>query len=145
MNDAKNLDKSKNSSTLNVEFDLVMPRPPILHRDECQIVPCRYTRQCKALDSISLCGVHFVSIASDAHYLLCIFHAICFPALPISSHSMSSLYRTADGVFRMPFVSRLWNMRQAVQKGYEALYTLQVRDSRISVSVRASVRIQRDG
>ena len=31
-----------------------------------------------------------------------------------------------DTVFRMPFVSRLWNMRQAVQKGYEALYTLQV-------------------
>ena len=26
----------------------------------------------------------------------------------------------------MPFVSRLWNMRQAVQRGYEALYTLQV-------------------
>ena len=68
-----------------------------------------------------------------------------FAFLPISSHSMSSLYRTADGVFRMPFVSRLWNMRQAVQKGYEALYTLQVRDSRISVSVRASVRIPRDG
>ena len=32
----------------------------------------------------------------------------------------------ADTVFRMPFVSRLWNMRQAVQRGYEALYTLQV-------------------
>ena len=91
MNDTKNLDKSKNSSTLNVEFDLVMPRPRILHRDECQIVPCRYKRQCKALDSISLCGVHFVSIVSDAHYLLCIFRAICIPALPISSHLISSL------------------------------------------------------
>lgn len=31
----------------------------------------------------------------------------------------------ADAAFRMPFVSRLWNMRQAVQRGYEALYTLQ--------------------
>jgi hypothetical protein len=30
-----------------------------------------------------------------------------------------------DSAFRMPFVSRLWNMRQAVQRGYEALYTLQ--------------------
>ena len=29
------------------------------------------------------------------------------------------------GAFRMPFVSRLWNMRQAVQRGYEALYSLQ--------------------
>ena len=89
MNDTKNLDKSKNSSTLNVEFDLVMPRPRILHRDECQIVPCRYTRQCKALDSISLYGVHFFSIASDAHYLLCIFHAICIPAHLISFHVLA--------------------------------------------------------
>jgi len=29
------------------------------------------------------------------------------------------------GAFRMPFVRRLWNMRQAVQRGYEALYSLQ--------------------
>ena len=40
----------------------------------------------------------------------------------------------ADTVFRMPFVSRLWNMRQAVQKGYEALYTLQVRKSSVFFS-----------
>lgn len=33
---------------------------------------------------------------------------------------------TLLGSLRAPYSSRLWNMRQAVQKGYEALYTVQV-------------------
>jgi hypothetical protein len=30
-----------------------------------------------------------------------------------------------EGMLRVPFASRLWNMRQAVQRGYQALYTVQ--------------------
>jgi hypothetical protein len=66
-------------------------------------------------------------------YLLCFFILVFFCDSHFSyTHLILSLipytapHRTPDGVFRMPFVSRLWNMRQAVQKGYEALYTLQV-------------------
>jgi hypothetical protein len=33
----------------------------------------------------------------------------------------------ATGELKNPFSSRLWTMRRAVQRGYEALYTVQVR------------------
>lgn len=36
----------------------------------------------------------------------------------------------SGSVVKMPYNSRLWSMRQAVQRGYEALYTVQVSERR---------------
>jgi hypothetical protein len=38
------------------------------------------------------------------------------------------IHCAVDGELKLPFSSRLWTMRRAVQRGYEALYTVQVSD-----------------
>lgn len=56
------------------------------------------------------------------------------PKEVLSVPTLSEIFNPDDenatengGIARIPYSSRLWNMRQAVQRGYEALYTVQVR------------------
>ena len=45
---------------------------------------------------------------------------------PLSDNIHGLLSSAGDGEFRSPFSSRLWSVRASVQRGFEALYTVQV-------------------
>ena len=45
---------------------------------------------------------------------------------PLSDNIHGLLASAGDGEFRSPFSSRLWSVRASVQRGFEALYTVQV-------------------
>ena len=45
---------------------------------------------------------------------------------PLSDNIHGLLPSAGDGEFRSPFSSRLWSVRASVQRGFEALYTVQV-------------------
>ena len=50
-------------------------------------------------------------------------------SVPTLSEMYNSIADNDDnlGDMHVPYSTRLWSMRQAVQRGYEALYTVQVR------------------
>jgi hypothetical protein len=49
-----------------------------------------------------------------------------------------------DGNVRAPYATRLWNMRQAVQRGYNALYTVQELQYLLDTPVVAENALNRD-
>lgn len=65
-------------------------------------------------------------------------------SMPSLSELMSEENSNDNGISRVPYSSRLWNMRQAVQKGYEALYTVQELQYLLHTPVVVANNLSRD-